>query len=80
MDHVLKALVLPLLPSVTRLLGLAVRSAPSFDKRFDKSVLTTIAQLYHVIVGQIGTFRTISPNQAKENGKTFIYVVLVNCN
>lgn len=71
MDCVLKAVVLPLLSSVMRLWGSAVHPAPCFDKQFEKSVLTTtIAQLYHVIVGQIGTFREILANQAKENGNT----------
>lgn len=73
MDCVLKAVVLPLLSSVMRLWGSAEHPAPRSDKQFDKSVLTTtIAQLYHDIVGQRGTFRTILSNQAKEIGNTFM--------
>lgn len=78
---VLKAVLLPLLSSVMRLRGSAVHPAPAFDKQFDKSVLTTTkAQLHHVIVGQIWTFRAILANQAKQNGNECIHAGQEDCN
>lgn len=48
--------------------GSAVQPAPAFDKQFYKSLLTTTeAQLHHAIVREIGTFRTTSEKQAKQN-------------